>query len=281
LPSVLPELDDESALEVTALQSIAGVLPADGRLVRRPPFQAPHHSASIAALVGGGSGLARPGALSLAHRGVLFLDEAPELASATLQALRQPLENGRVVLARARGTTEYPAQVQLVLAANPCPCASPAGDQSCQCTPLQRRRYLGRISGPLLDRIDIQITLRPLSAAQLMTTSSPAEPSAAVAERVAKARAAAAARWSAGGWRVNAEVPGPQLRRPPWRLPAPDTAALRTSLDRGALSARGFDRVLRLAWTIADLDGRDRPEGHDVHEAAQLRRGDAHERGER
>jgi magnesium chelatase family protein len=281
LPSVLPELDDESALEVTALQSIAGVLPADGRLVRRPPFQAPHHSASLAALVGGGSGLARPGALSLAHRGVLFLDEAPELASATLQALRQPLENGRVVLARARGTTEYPAQVQLVLAANPCPCASPAGDQSCQCTPLQRRRYLGRISGPLLDRIDIQITLRPLSAAQLMTTSSPAEPSAAVAERVAKARAAAAARWSAGGWRVNAEVPGPQLRRPPWRLPAPDTAALRTSLDRGALSARGFDRVLRLAWTIADLDGRDRPEGHDVHEAAQLRMGEAHERGER
>jgi magnesium chelatase family protein len=280
LPSVLPELDDESALEVTALQSIAGVLPADGRLVRRPPFQAPHHSASLAALVGGGSGLARPGALSLAHRGVLFLDEAPELASATLQALRQPLENGHVVLARARGTTEYPAQVQLVLAANPCPCASPAGDQSCQCTPLQRRRYLGRISGPLLDRIDIQITLRPLSAAQLMTTSAPAEPSAPVAERVAKARAAAAARWSAGGWRVNAEVPGPQLRRPPWRLPASDTAALRTSLDRGVLSARGFDRVLRLAWTIADLDGRDRPDTHDVHEAAQLRMGEAHERSE-
>jgi magnesium chelatase family protein len=279
LPSILPELDDESALEVTALQSIAGVLPADGRLVRRPPFQAPHHSASLAALVGGGSGLARPGALSLAHRGVLFLDEAPEIAGATLQALRQPLESGRVMLARARGTTEYPARVQVVLAANPCPCASPAGDQFCTCTPVARRRYLGKLSGPLMDRIDIQIRLESLSAAQLMTSSAPAESSALVAERVAKARAAAAVRWSADGWRVNAEVPGPELRRPPWRLAAPDTAALRTSLDRGALSARGFDRILRLAWTIADLDGRDRPDGADVHEAAQLRMGEAHERG--
>ena len=281
LPSVLPELDDQSALEVTALQSIAGLLPTDGRLVRRPPFQAPHHSASLAALVGGGSGLARPGVLSLAHRGVLFLDEAPEIAGATLQALRQPLESGRVVLARARGTTEYPARVQLVLAANPCACASPAGDQFCTCAPSVRRRYLGRISGPLLDRIDIQIRLNPLSAAQLMTSVSPAESSGEVAERVAKARAAAGARWSGGGWRVNAEVPGPQLRRPPWRLAARDTAALRLSLDRGTLSARGFDRILRLAWTIADLDGRDRPDGADVFEAAQLRMGEAHERGKR
>jgi magnesium chelatase family protein len=281
LPSILPELDDESALEVTALQSIAGVLPPDGGLVRRPPFQAPHHSASLAALVGGGSGLARPGALSLAHRGVLFLDEAPEIAGATLQALRQPLESGRVVLGRARGTTEYPARVQMILAANPCPCASPAGDQFCTCNPLARRRYLGRISGPLMDRIDIQIRLQPLSAAQLMTTSAPAESSAVVAERVAKARAAAAARWSADGWRVNAEVPGPQLRRPPWRLAPVHTAELRVKLDRGLLSARGFDRVLRLAWTIADLDGRDRPDGADVGVATQLRMGEAHERGER
>ena len=279
LPSVLPELDDDAALEVTALQSIAGILPDDGRLIRRPPFQAPHHSASLAALVGGGSGLARPGALSLAHRGVLFLDEAPELASAALQALRQPLESGRVVLARARGTTEYPARVQLVLAANPCPCASPAGDHACQCSPVQRRRYLGRISGPLLDRIDIQIKLQPLSAAQLMTATVPAEPSEVVAERVAKARAAAVARWSAGGWRINAEVPGPQLRRPPWRLPPADTVALRQGLDRGTLSARGFDRVVRLAWSIADLDGRDRPGRADVDEAAQLRMGEAYGRG--
>ena len=281
LPSILPPLDDEAALEVTALQSIAGVLPEGGGLARRPPFQAPHHSSTVASLIGGGSGLARPGALSLAHRGVLFLDEAPEIASATLQALRQPLESGRVVLGRTQGTTEYPARVQLVLAANPCPCASPAGDQNCQCSPLQRRRYLGRLSGPLLDRIDIQLTLRPLGAAQLMTASGAGESSAAVAERVAKARAAAAARWAADGWRVNAEVPGPQLRRPPWRLPAADTTPLRDALDRGRLSARGFDRVLRLAWTIADLDGRDRPDGPDVREAIQLRMGEAHEHGER
>jgi magnesium chelatase family protein len=278
LPSILPELDDTSALEVTALQSIAGVLPPDGGLVRRPPFQAPHHSASLAALVGGGSGLARPGALSLAHRGVLFLDEAPEFANATLQALRQPLESGRVLLARARGNTEYPARVQVVLAANPCPCANPAGDQYCECTATARRRYLAKLSGPLLDRIDIQIRIQPLSAAQLMTTTAPAESSAVVAERVAQARAAAAERWSEAGWRVNAEVPGPYLRRSPWRLAAQDTAALRAGLDRGALSARGFDRILRLAWSIADLDGRDRPTGSDVHEAAQLRMGEAHDR---
>jgi magnesium chelatase family protein len=275
LPSILPDLDDASALEVTALHSIAGVLPADGRLVRQPPFQAPHHSASLAALVGGGSGLARPGALSLAHRGVLFLDEAPEFNTRALQALRQPLESGRVLLARARGSTEYPAQVQMVLAANPCACANPAGDAFCECTPVERRRYIGRISGPLMDRIDLKIILTPLKAAELMTTFAPAEPSAVVAERVAKARAAASARWSADGWRVNAEVPGPVLRRPPWRLPAADTAALRTSLDRGSLSARGFDRVVRIAWTICDLDGRDRPDAADVHEAAALRMGES------
>jgi magnesium chelatase family protein len=277
LPSILPALDDESALEVTALHSIAGLLPQDGRLVRRPPFQAPHHSASLAALVGGGSGLARPGALSLAHRGVLFLDEAPEFANAALQALRQPLESGRVLLARSRGNTEYPARVQVVLAANPCPCANPAGDQWCECTATARRRYLGRLSGPLLDRIDIQIRIQPMSAAMLMTAAA-AEESAAVAARVARARAAAAARWSAGGWRVNAQVPGPRLRQPPWRLPARDTASLRAGLDRGLLSARGFDRILRLAWSIADLDGRERPSGSDVDEAAQLRMGEAHDR---
>lgn len=271
LPSILPELDDDAALEVSALHSIAGLLPSGGRLIRRPPFQSPHHTASAAALVGGGPGLAQPGSLSLAHRGVLFLDEAPEMATSTLQALRQPLESGRVVLARARGTTEYPAQVQLVVAANPCPCASPAGDQYCTCAPVARRRYLARLSGPLLDRIDITITLRPLTAAQLITASTPATPSAEVAERVARARTAATARWK----RVNGAVPGPDLRRTPWRLPAADTAGLHTALDRGTLSARGFDRVLRLAWTISDLDGRDRPGRGEVDEALQLRMGDS------
>ncbi|HEY0000616.1 MAG TPA: YifB family Mg chelatase-like AAA ATPase [Actinoplanes sp.] len=277
LPSILPELDDDAALEVTALHSIAGVLAADGGLIRRPPFQAPHHSASAAALVGGGTGLARPGALSLAHRGVLFLDEAAEIPGVTLQALRQPLETGRVVLARARGTTEFPARVQLILAANPCPCASPAGDQHCTCAPSTRRRYQAKLSGPLLDRIDIRLTLKPLTAAQLMISSSPATPSAEVAKRVADARAAAAKRWS-GDWPLNGEVPGPQLRRAPWRLPASDTAGLRRAIDLGLLSARGFDRVLRLAWTIADLDGRERPARAEIDEAIQLRMGDSNGR---
>ncbi|SDY54016.1 magnesium chelatase family protein [Micromonospora pattaloongensis] len=273
LPSILPELDDPMALEVTALHSIAGALPPGGQLVRRPPFQAPHHTATVPSLVGGGTGLARPGAVSLAHHGVLFLDEAPEFNARALDALRQPLEEGRVLLTRTRGATEYPARVQLVLAANPCPCAKPAGDTACECSPLTRRRYLGRISGPLLDRIDVQVTLTPLRAAELMAADAPAEPSAPVAARVAAARAAAAARWRAHGWRVNAGVPGPELRRPPWRLPAADTQALRRRLDSGALSARGFDRIIRMAWTIADLDGRHRPDGSDVDEAVQLRTG--------
>jgi len=273
LPSLLPELDDEAALAVTALHSIAGVLPPGGRLLRRPPFQAPHHTATVQALVGGGSGLARPGAVSLSHGGVLFIDEAAEFASRALDALRQPLETGRILLRRADGATEYPARFQLVLAANPCPCAKPAGDQFCECSPAARRRYIGRLSGPLLDRIDVQITLDPLGAAELMAPRSGSVPSAVVADRVLKARAAATARWSANGWRTNADVPGAALRRPPWRLPAADTKALRGRLDHGSLSARGFDRILRLAWTVADLDGRHRPDGDDVLEATQLRTG--------
>ncbi|WP_028569201.1 YifB family Mg chelatase-like AAA ATPase [Salinispora tropica] len=275
LPSVLPELPDDAAMEVTSLHSIAGLMPSGGRLIRRPPFQAPHHTATVSALVGGGSGLARPGAVSLAHRGVLLLDEAPEFDRRALDALRQPLEHGRVRLARSRGTAEYPARVQLVLAANPCPCAKPAGDISCDCTPLARRRYLGRLSGPLLDRVDIQVTVRPVRAAELMQVSSGGEASTVVAVRVAAARAAALERWSSLGQRSNAELPGPVLRRPPWCLPGPDIRELRARLDRGSLSARGFDRVLRLAWTIADLDGRQRPDAEDVREAIGLRTGEA------
>ncbi|QLQ39809.1 YifB family Mg chelatase-like AAA ATPase [Micromonospora robiginosa] len=274
LPSILPELDDEAALEVTALHSIAGLLPPGGGLLRRPPFQAPHHTATVPALVGGGSGLARPGAVSLAHRGVLFLDEAPEFAKGALEALRQPLESGRVRVARTRGATEYPARSQLVLAANPCPCAKPSGDVDCECTPQARRRYLGRLSGPLLDRVDVQVRLMPVRAAELLQTGAPHESSAAVAARVAEARRAAADRWAPTGHRVNADVPGPHLRRPPWHLPARITRELRRRLDTGSLSARGYDRVLRLSWTVADLDGRDRPEKQDIEEAIHFRTGE-------
>ncbi len=274
LPSILPPLSDTAALEVTALQSVAGALPAQPRLVRRPPFQAPHHTATAAALVGGGSGLARPGALSLAHHGVLFLDEAPELSPHVLNALRQPLEDGHVVIARAHGITRYPARVQLVLAANPCPCGAGAG-APCLCTPTVRRRYLGRLSGPLMDRIDLRITLHPVGASALSGAADPPESSAAVLARVVGARSAAAARWARHPFEVNADAPGSVLRAPPWRLPATALAGLTDLLDRGTLSARGYDRVIRVAWTVADVYGHDRPGRSDVDEALELRMGES------
>jgi magnesium chelatase family protein len=276
LPSILPPLSDEAALEVTAVHSIAGVLPVASPLMRRPPFQAPHHTATTAALVGGGAGLARPGAISLAHHGVLFLDEAPEFTTSALDALRQPLEDGQVRLRRSAGETVYPARVQLVLAANPCPCARPGGDRQCECSALTRRRYLGRLSGPLLDRVDLHVTLQPVGAVALLgEPSEVAEPSEAVAKRVAAARAAAADRWASLPCASNAEVPGTALRRAPWRLPRSATALLAQAVDRGWLSARGHDRVLRVAWTVVDLDGRTAPGPADVAEALELREGTA------
>lgn len=272
LPTILPALTDEAALEVSALHSLAGTLAPNSPLIRRPPFQAPHHSASVAALVGGGPGIARPGALSLAHRGVLFLDEVPEFPTGALEALRQPLEDGVVRIHRARGETVYPARTQLVLAANPCPCAKPGGDQLCECTPLARRRYLGRLSGPLLDRVDLRVRLDPVGTTALLGDHG-GESSGTVAERVANARAAAAARWGDGN--TNASVPTSVLRDRTHRLPRTVTEQLAVDLDRGLLSARGFFRVIRTAWSIADLDGRHRPDHGDVGEAVELRRGTA------
>jgi magnesium chelatase family protein len=273
LPSILPPLDDDAALEVSAVHSIAGTLPAGAPMIRRPPFQAPHHTVSAAALVGGGSGVARPGALSLAHHGVLFLDEAPEVTAHVLEALRQPLEDGEVTIHRSRSQATYPARIQLVLAANPCPCAKPAGDTACECSALTRRRYLARISGPLLDRIDLRVSLAPLTSALLDPDGQPAESSATVLARVVTARAAAGERWARLGRRTNAEVSGAQLRDRAHRLPAAVTRQLTGHIDRGTLSARGLDRVVRVAWSIADLDGRGRPGADDVAEALYLRGG--------
>jgi magnesium chelatase family protein len=272
LPSILPPLDDEASLEVTAIHSIAGLLPPAPRLIRQPPFQAPHHTASAAALVGGGSGLAKPGALSLAHRGVLFLDEAPLFGPTVLDGLRQPLEEGSVTLARAQGITRYPAAIQLVLAANPCPCGART-DAECECPAIARRRYLARLSGPLIDRIDLRVTLNPVGSATLLDDAAPAESSASVRLRVLSARSAAAARWAGLNYRTNAEVPGAVLRRPPFRLVPAATAILSRHLDTGRLSARGYDRVLRLAWSIVDLEGRACPSVGDVAEAIELRQG--------
>jgi len=195
LPTILPRLDRAAALEVTAIHSVAGTLPAGGPLIAEPPFCAPHHTATKAAIVGGGSGILRPGAASLAHFGCLFLDEAPEFGRDVLDALRQPLESGEVVLARSGLTARFPARFTLVLAANPCPCArGPSSRSACTCTPAARRRYLARLSGPLLDRVDVKVEFLPVSRAELLSDRRFTEPSAVVAQRVAAARERAAAR---------------------------------------------------------------------------------------
>jgi magnesium chelatase family protein len=270
LPGLLPPLELDEALEVTAIHSVAGNLPPASTLITRAPYQAPHHTASVAALVGGGSGVARPGAISLATNGVLFLDEATEFPSRVLDALRQPLERREIVIARAGGIARYPAAVQLVLAANPCPCASPAGDSACVCSAAVRRRYMSRLSGPLLDRIDIQVELFAVRANALLADPSQVETTAVVAGRVRRAREAAAGRWRPEGWRTNAEIPGSALRAK-YRLPRAATAAIDAELERGFLSARGHTRVQRLAWSLADLAGRSSPNPDDVHEAMFLR----------
>lgn len=273
LPGILPALDTDAALEVTAVHSVAGILPADAPLVCLPPFQAPHHTASVAALAGGGSGVPRPGAISCAHRGVLFLDEAPEFPSGALDTLREPMERGELSIARAGGSFRFPARFQLVLAANPCPCASAAGDAACRCPSAVRRRYLARLSGPLLDRVDLRVVLFPVARAALLDEAMPGEPTAVVAARVASARATAAERFRSTRWKTNAEVPGPVMRSR-WRPPARALSEATRALDRGALSARGFDRVLRAAWTIADLAGRAMPDAGDVTEAVGFRLGE-------
>jgi magnesium chelatase family protein len=272
LPGILPLLDDAASMEVTAVHSVAGLLGERPRLVRRPPLQAPHHTTSVAALVGGGSFLARPGAISLAHHGVLLLDEASEFSPRALDALRQPLEDGYVILHRGGGAVRYPARFQLVLAANPCPCGQHA--PRCSCAPLVRRRHEQRLSGPLLDRIDLRVHIDPVPHVDLLEAAE-RETSAMVAARVATARAAAAERWRGHGWRLNADVPGARLRARPWLLPRPALRPAQSYFDRGALSARGFDRVLRLSWTLADLAGRPVPDAGDVSEALHYRTGRA------
>ncbi|MDQ4010679.1 MAG: YifB family Mg chelatase-like AAA ATPase, partial [Actinomycetota bacterium] len=264
---LLPALTDQEALEVTAVHSVAGMLAAETPLITAPPFVAPHHTSSLAALVGGGSGLAKPGAVSRAHRGVLFLDEVPEFGSRSLEALRTPLEDGEVRLARRDGVVRYPARCLLVLAANPCPCAPP-DERDCICAPSARRRYLGRLSGPLLDRVDLRVAMRPVK--NMGRADATPESTATVRERVLRARAAACARWVGTGWSTNAEVPGPVLRRR-FRLPRVVTEPIEAALHRGLVTARGADRTLRLAWTVADLAGRDCPLVEDVSVAMGLR----------
>lgn len=270
LPGLLPVLDRSEALEVTSVHSVLGALDGQRSLVMRAPFVAPHHSASMAAVIGGGSARVRPGAVSRAHRGVLFLDETPEFRRDVLDGLRQPLESGEVVIARADRQTRLPARFQLVAAANPCPCGRAVGKaEHCECTSLARRTYFGRLSGPLLDRIDVRVSLLPVTLAAL--GGPPGESTVEVAHRVLVARQAQRARWAGTPWVVNAEVPGSMLRADAWRLPRSVTHLLDAAMDRGELTLRGYDRCLRVAWTLADLAGAERPGREHLGQALALR----------
>ncbi|GAB3822592.1 YifB family Mg chelatase-like AAA ATPase [Tessaracoccus terricola] len=270
LPGILPELSAQEAIEVSAVHSLAGV-DLGSRLLTRAPYADPHHNCTMASLIGGGREI-RPGSISLAHRGVLFLDEAPEFGAKLLDSLRTPLEKGEVTIARANQQVRYPARFQLVLAANPCSCGnSGVVGRECTCLPMQVRRYQERLSGPILDRIDIRHQMLPLKRAFLGDTVEKPESSAAVLQRVLEARGRQAARLRDTPWSTNGEVPGSYLRK---RLPLPaDLGPLERALARGTLSHRGLDKVLRLAWTVADLSGRDTLSPANLRVAMQMRQG--------
>jgi len=269
LPGLLPDLDDETALQVASIRSLAG-LPVT-TLRRRPPFEAPHHTASAVALVGGGSRILQPGAIARASGGVLFLDEAGEFSGHALDALRQPLESGRIEIHRVGFRAVLPARFQLVVATNPCPCGNygvPGG--ACSCPSLAIRRYLGRLSGPLIDRIDIELGLQRVSATQSVVAGMSTDEAR---ERVSGARDRARHRLSDTPWRTNSEVEGTWLRSGPLHPEPSITRPLDDALHRGSLTLRGYDRVLRVAWTLADLSGRSRPNAADIGGALYLKRG--------
>ena len=272
LPTILPPLSAAEALETTTVHSVGGTLNGHARhgLVTERPFRAPHHTVSNAGLVGGGS-TPQPGEISLAHHGVLFLDELPEFDRSVLEVLRQPLEEGAVTISRARATVRFPARVMLVASMNPCPCGH-AGDptRTCVCAPPAVQRYLARLSGPLLDRLDLHVEVAPVPFDDLRREAD-AEPSAAVRARVVAARERQAARLGGeAGVYANAQMTAPQVRRH-CRLDDTGQALLRTAITRLGLSARAHDRILKVARTIADLAGEPAVGAAHVAEAVQYR----------
>lgn len=280
VPTILPALLPEEALELTAIHSLAGALEPGDEMITRPPYSAPHHDASKASLIGGGSGMVRPGEISRAHCGVLFLDEFPLFRADVIQALRQPLESGDITVARQEESVTLPARGMLVLACNPCPCGEfteAAASNGCTCGERKRRDYRNKISGPIADRIDITRHVEPVKA-QTPDRFAPGESSADVQARVALARLRQYERYRGCSWRLNSQVPGPILRDC-WPVTDQGRRTLDTVLYAGRISSRGAVRVQRLAWTIADLaavrTGRDiRPGADEVDIALRLRFGD-------
>ncbi len=277
LPGILPDLSVEESLELTAIHSLAGALEPGDELIVRPPFFAPHHDASKASLLGGGTGRVRPGEVSRSHCGVLFLDEFPLFRSDVIDALRQPLESGEVTIARGEESATYPARGMVVMACNPCPCGeyTPVrASNRCSCTQQQRHHYSRKVTGPVHDRIDILRHVLPPTSEDTPLPGAGRETSLEVRQRVASARERQEVRYAAREWRLNSQVPSAILARE-WPLPDAGAARLEREVLDGHLSRRGAVRVHRLAWTVADLRERDRPTESDVDTAFRLRQGEA------
>ena len=272
--NLLPDLSAEESVETTAVHSIAknrGLIGSG--LIVRPPFEAPHHTASAVSLIGGGTSIPNPGLVSLAHNGVLFLDEAPEFQQPALEVLRQALETGEVVISRAAGVARFPARFQLLLAANPCPCGNALNPKvTCVCSALVRQRYMNKLSGPLLDRVDIRLQIQTINATQVLLAREKTGrlTSQEARQRVVQARAIAAERLSQTGYSLNAHIPASLLHK---RFVASSQATrlLDLALKRGAISMRGYDRCLRLAQTICDLDAAERIDETHIARAVTLR----------
>ena len=269
LPSILPDMTKDESLEVTKIHSIMGMLPSEAPLVRQRPFRSPHHTISPAGLTGGGT-IPRPGEISIAHKGVLFLDELPEFRKEVLEVMRQPLEDGQVTISRAAGSASYPSRFMLVCAMNPCKCGWHGYPGRCKCTPQAVEKYTEKLSGPLLDRIDLYVEVPALEYEEIARKEAPAESSADIRKRVNEARARQTARYSPDGPDCNARMGQKELELF-CALDEGAKALMKGAYERMGLTARSHDRILRVARTIADLDGSETVQVHHLAEAIQYR----------
>lgn len=270
IPTIMPALSIAQALEVTAVHSIAGALTQRSPLSLLAPIVSPHHTTTRVAMVGGGSHVIKPGACSLAHHGVLFIDEAPECGAGVLDCLRQPLESGSVTVARSVGNLNFPAQFLLVLAANPCPCGKYSGrGHNCTCSSIQVRRYLGKLSGPLMDRIDLRVVVEPVGRLDIARTEL-GESSSDIRSRVIAARAVASKRFAGMGFTLNSQIPARALRST-FSPERPAMNFLHDQLDKELITARGLHKIIRTSWSFADLNGNKLPTMQDVVAAHALR----------